>query len=51
MDARQQLSQKDLEVQRIRNDINRSTDEGRFIKENIEDAKRQLTINYQTKDQ
>jgi len=40
-----------MEVQRIRQDIQRSQDEGRFIKENIDDAKRQLSMNYQTKEQ
>lgn len=51
MDAKQQLGQKDLELQRIRNEIARSQDEGRFVRESIEDAKRQLSISYQTKDQ
>ena len=51
MDAKQQLGQKDLELQRIRNEIARSNDEGRFVRESIEDAKRQLSISYQTKDQ
>ena len=35
----------------MRTDIIRSHDEGRFLKENIEEAKRQLAINYKTKDQ
>lgn len=51
MEAKQQVSQKDLEVQRIRNEIARSQDEGRFTRESIEDAKRQLSISYQTKEQ
>ena len=42
MDAKTTLNQKDLEVQRIRQDIQRSQDEGRFIRDTIDDAKRQL---------
>lgn len=51
MDARSQLNHKELEVQRLRNDVQRSQDEGRFIREAIDDQKRQLSVNYQTKDQ
>ena len=46
MDAKTTLNQKDLEVQRIRQDIQRSQDEGRFIRDTIDDAKRQLQTNY-----
>ena len=46
MDAKANLNQKDIEVQRIRQEISRSEDEGRFLKNNIEEQKRQLTNNY-----
>ena len=51
MDARTTLNQKEQEVQRIRTETERSQDEGRFLRDNIEDAKRQLSANYQTKEQ
>ncbi len=46
MDAKANLNQKDIEVQRIRQEISRSEDEGRFLRNNIEEQKRQLTNNY-----
>mmetsp|Transcript_7193 Transcript_7193/g.10040 ORF Transcript_7193/g.10040 Transcript_7193/m.10040 type:complete len:96 (+) Transcript_7193:1110-1397(+) len=50
MDAKASLNQKEIEIQRIRNDITRSQDEGRFVRDAIDDQKRLLSQSYQTKD-
>ena len=46
MDAKATVNQKEIEIQRIRNEIVRSQDEGRFVRDSIDEQKRILSQNY-----
>ena len=50
VDAKSILNQRELEITRVKTDIQRSHDQARFTREGIEDVKRQLHQNYQTKE-
>ena len=50
IDAKSVLNQREIEISRIKTEIARSHDQTRFLRENIEDVKRQLHQNYQTKE-
>ena len=51
LDARSTLNQREVEIQRTKNDLNRGSDEARFLKDSIEEARRHLSDNYAQKEQ
>lgn len=51
LDAKSMLNQREVEIQRTKTDLNRGGDETRFLKDNIEEARRHLSDNYTLKEQ
>ena len=50
MDAKTILNQKETELSRTKHDVARQQDESRFLRDTLDDTKRQLTAAYATKD-
>ena len=51
IDSKQTLNQREVEIQKLRADLSRGTDEGRFVKDGIEECRRYLRDNYSQKEQ
>ena len=51
MDAKSMLNARDVEIQRTKNDLSRGSDETRFLKDGIDEARRHLSDNYSMKEQ
>ena len=51
IDSKQTLNQREVEIQKLRADLSRGSDEGRFLKDGIEECRRYLRDNYAQKEQ
>ena len=51
MDAKTMLNQREVEIQRSKTDLNRGADEARYLNDGIQEARRNLSDNYATKEQ
>lgn len=51
IDSKQTLNQREVEIQKLRADLSRGADEGRFVKDGIEECRRYLRDNYAQKEQ